>query len=506
MEYDTSSCARRAPSRFAQADISQACPGVKSPVVPKGVLFFSLLASMLYALDAHGQLSLRIKVPSVVGSVVDEAGQPVAGARVFVENKPHWQDIEWRASIPETNDVLGRSITDAAGDFKIDWSVQEVSAISNIDGGAVLVVFAPGHAIAFRVFSLLYPQDFRAIQLTPGDELAGRVLDENGHPLAGAQVLLDGIYRDVKSIHFLSTMNGILSLIHSSLRPRTKSDVNGNFRLSGLPSGHIALLQVTHPSYPSMRRFQPIDANSPRGIKTITGSFADWYTEYGEPLRMRPEKKSSVLALDKESDLPVSGLDICASFSGERFTTDEHGRADVQGRSGEFDRFFARKRGESVWNRVFYSPDDPSKTLRIARSRVVSGIVRDEVSGRGIEGVGVFTSSPGRYDFEETLTDRDGRYSLSIYSPNPKIELHGPKAPYELPVQRLSTSTDETHAETNPAIHRRVLRLLEGDVSNVDFAIPRYPPVEIQVRDPAGMPLAKSSFWLTSRSSEPLTN
>ncbi len=451
------------------------------------------------AMSGLAQVSLRQTVPDVAGMVVDGMGNPVQGAQVLVEDNPYSLDIDWLASMPERDFVLGSATTDALGRFRIAWRVKEVNALDNYNHSAVLVVSARGYAIAHRNFTLNWVQDFREIKLAAGVDCIGHVVDESGRPLGDAQVLLDGVYRDMGRIHFLSSSDGILSFIGRTSRPQTKTDADGRFRIPGLSSGEMVLLRINHPEFPSVRKFHPIDAASPGKMQSTenTGEFGNWYTEYGKQIRMRAGKSITVKAVDNASGSPLPGVEICSHLSGHSVTTDDNGVAkwlhsDLQDSTQKRESHlvvYVRKPGESRWYMEGVPNESAMNELRIRSTRIVSGHVRDKETSKGIEGVGVSIGARGRSDYEWTTTAADGRYSLSSFQPSARVEVHGPRSPYILPVWKYSSSTEEAHAKLDPAIHRREVSLLKNDVTDVDFSILRYAPIELLVLDQSGNPL-----------------
>ncbi|MCY3002249.1 MAG: carboxypeptidase-like regulatory domain-containing protein [Planctomycetota bacterium] len=153
----------------------------------------------------------------VSGTVLDERGAPLEGARV-----------EWRVQGEERSILLagGRSGADGRFDFDVERTGEEASFRD-----AFLVVEFPGLAPT-RVEQLLAPdEDFELgpVHVYPFAELHGRVTTIGGEPVQGAR------------IHAAQGRVTAPSPDTWSLAPIATTDANGAFACRNVPSGVVTL-------------------------------------------------------------------------------------------------------------------------------------------------------------------------------------------------------------------------------------------------------------------------
>ena len=464
----------------------------------------------LLATTAQAQPDIMCKPADFQGRIVDQNGSPVAGAKVLVQNAPYTQDIEWYATQPEEDLLLGEATSDANGRYRIKWRVKSVSAMNNTSAKVDVLVMKPNYAIAFRESSLWWDR-YLPFELAPEFEHVGKVLDDQGLPLADAEVRVDNIYNDLLWANrgtVFSMDDDVCSMMISSLRPRTRTDKDGNYRLQGLASGQIVLLQVTHPKFPSIRRMQPVDEKSPKTIQERLNEedqFGRWYNSYGKPLQMLPGKLVKLVAIEQVTDKPLANLEVCRWFSGESAKCDQDGKLEVwlpeekpQSRSFGQSRFYARRPGDRFWSPAFLTAaegDAPAK-LMVPPRRLISGYVRDQETQKGLEGIGVYFVNPNEKSW--TFTDRNGHYTLSAHGKLSTVKLSGPKRAYDLPVRRWTNQKEEPSREADDALHTRTIRFAIDQLNaTADFAIPKLPKLKVRVIDRHGNPLAKTKVQLS---------
>ena len=144
----------------------------------------------------------RVQGITVTGRVLDQARQPIAGARVA------------RGSDLRGTEVIGEATTDATGRF----AMRGVSP-----GELVLTVQAAGHApnlISLKAEPGMQPVEF---QLGRGHTILGRIVDAHDKPIAGAPISAD-------------EWRG-----HHSLRWNTRTDPEGRFRWDDAPADAVMI-------------------------------------------------------------------------------------------------------------------------------------------------------------------------------------------------------------------------------------------------------------------------
>lgn len=476
----------------------------------RSIAILCLLA--IFASLAQAQPELVCKPADIQGRVVGSTGEPIAGAKVLVQNAPYTQNVTWYATQPEENLLLGEATSDEEGRYRIKWRVKEVSALQNTSVRAVILVMKQDYAIAFRETSL-WQERYIEFKLKPDVEHVGKVLDDQGKPLADAEVRVDMIFNDIEWVDrgaVFSSDDDVCSMMISSLRPRTKTDKDGNYRLLGLATGQVILLQVTHPKFPPIRRMQPVDEKSPMSIKERLGEnddFGPWYNSYRKPLQMLPGKLGKIKAVEELTGNALANVEVCRYFLAESTKSDQDGQFEYwlpekANRRFGFgnSEYYARRPGDKVWSQAFLTVgegDAPSE-LVVPLRRTITGHVRDQASGKGIEGVAVYFMNPNEKG--STFTDRDGHYSLPAYSTLNTIVLGGPKLAFDLPVDRWSSQTEEPSREIDDQLHRRTINFKRDQLNaEVGFAIPKRPKLQVRVVDAEGKALPRTEVKLRSR-------
>lgn len=125
------------------------------------------------------ELRLGQPTKTIVGSVVDVRGRPLAGARVTNSVRQLPEPLERGLQARDLRPAPRSVETDAEGAFRI------------VSIGSQLVVEAPGHAPwQGRVQAGPDPEVLVRVRLTEGTRLAGEVVDSDGRPLAGGRIRL----------------------------------------------------------------------------------------------------------------------------------------------------------------------------------------------------------------------------------------------------------------------------------------------------------------------------
>ncbi len=157
----------------------------------------------------------------ILGVVVDQAGAPVAGARIQVIG-------------------AGGEPTESYEDGRF-----VVADLSGGEGALFVDAGEGGSAWLAQIDSTLGGEEERIVRLEPRRSLAGRVVDETGAPVEGALVSLRGDRELAREGEESLTCLGLLS------SERGATDAEGRFAFDKLWPGRFAL-EVSHPDEPDL--------------------------------------------------------------------------------------------------------------------------------------------------------------------------------------------------------------------------------------------------------------
>jgi protocatechuate 3,4-dioxygenase beta subunit len=214
-------------------------------------------------------------VKALAGTVVDEAGGPVASARVLVAGT--------EAMLEEDALHVAETRTAANGAFKTPEAP---------DGPRTITVVAPGFVPSTRV--QIEPRAEERIVLARGGTVRGLVTDAAGKPSAGAIVLCEGL--------------GI------------ETDAAGGFRLAGIPPGVHSVVALRGEDLAARRDDVRIRKNE----------------EVEIPLRLAKASAVTGLVVEEGTRRPLSGVRISINEAGRfligRSAAARRGRTDAKGR------------------------------------------------------------------------------------------------------------------------------------------------------------------------------
>lgn len=168
-----------------------------------------------------------LKLPAagaIEGRVTDTRGTPIEGAEVNVAEA---KDLSHGLNLSMS---LGDALMAENGLQSARTGPDGIFSVPGLKSGARfdLRVQHPGYAEAKLAGVEAPTQDPVQIELKAGHRLAGRVVDTEGEPVAGASLI------------WIERTEGIAGLIGSQ-RPLGESDAEGRFRADGLPAGSLDL-------------------------------------------------------------------------------------------------------------------------------------------------------------------------------------------------------------------------------------------------------------------------
>ncbi len=190
--------------------------------VPAGHVYARLLRGSedgtRVPVDGEAEIVLRLHEGiRVVGEVVDAFDRPIPEAEVWVSER-------WR---PDTGHVVKRA--DRAGRFVLDHLTTDHFVGVRAEG------LAPSHLLPVRGT----PGEERAMRFALVDRagvVTGRVVDQDGDPLAGASVLV-GEEQNNGPDTVVSLASGLV--VPSAPPQRLRTDVDGRFEAAFAPRGEV---------------------------------------------------------------------------------------------------------------------------------------------------------------------------------------------------------------------------------------------------------------------------
>lgn len=378
--------------------------------------------------------TLPVPRGSTIGGVVhDEAGNPISGARVFVQffRMGDSSDREFQAERPGILiEDFPSAITDAAGRWRFS-SASRTNADYSIG-----VRHEQFPAVSFgleesarsgRTEVLLKLADLRAgtavMELKSGLGLSGVVLDIEGRPIQEALVSF-GRFADMGN-------------------PTRKSLGDGSFHFQGLSAGSH-LITVTAPMFAPER--MPVQVN---GSATPV------------EVRLKPGKLLRVRVVD-ENHQPVPGAKV--QLQGWRGyntldwggVTDESGRLEWNSAPHDELEIVVLKPGFAYSRENRITADEAEHTITLKRPLVVSGFVVDAETKLPIERFKVISGrNVGNWDRLFLVNGTNGSYQIRIdelgrfpqlrfeaegYEPfeSPPFKLQPREVAYDIQMQKLS--------------------------------------------------------------------
>ncbi len=440
------------------------------------------------------------------GTVHDPNGKPVAGATVHLRE---WSTYRG-GSDPYTrnpNDIIATTQTDAQGAFRFE----KVPAKPLSDQWLKqvpwdVVVVAKPYAIAWRHLDAAQESKPFTFHLTPEARISGQVTDQQGRPVANAEVRI-GVIQPLGSDASCGAYADpdVLDLQRSRLMDVAKTDAEGRVTIGGLPSGLLMRLGIYHDAFRGDTTFvattdkpQPdmeipdYENGIPKKGKTIKVECGRFAVALAPPL---PKLIGRVLAADTKK--PLAGARI-TGWGVPTTLTDQDGQ------------FVLREARQSQCRAIVYSPEgsdylgrlviidvprDKKEThvdIELPRGEVVSGIVVDD-AGQGVAGVAAgFDSGVGMSISEKTAervlpsyqkTGRDGRFRIAVPAGKGKVVISGPVPGYDVPrwVER----------EPDDAFSREINVAAGQPSPEAKFTVQRMASV------PEEKPAARRDDWLT---------
>jgi RNA polymerase sigma factor (sigma-70 family) len=438
--------------------------GLSRRAVVVGVLALGLLAVSVAAPADKPAAEQPAKTPApaieqpagpivtVAGQVVDAAGKPVAGAKLFL--------CQGRDSAPTP---APQPAADADGRFRFTLGPPPVGYSQRS-----LLAAAPGHGCDWaEVGKVLYGE--LTLRLPEDVPIAGLVLDLEGQPVAGAAVRVAEVTTTSNDslADFLSawqTEKGEPAQPFRLLRrrvilgpapaplPAVTTDASGRFTLRGVGRDRVAILHVRGRGVADQLAYVALRP----GFAPTPPTDGRYHLFGPEPvIALGPSKPVEGVVCDAKTGRPLAGVHVVAHLDSFVFWFPVEVTTDAQGRY-RFDGLVKRPKRELTLRPALGEPYLARKLeltdtaglapitadAELTRGVLVSGRLFDRVTGRPARGYvhyrALVTNPTARtvpdYEgIEGALTDEAGRYRLPAL-PGPGVLLvqthdgtsHGP--------------------------------------------------------------------------------
>jgi len=387
-------------------------------------------------IELPGSLELRYEAGTTIGGIVkDEAGRPIAGAKVSVsapvkekDNFQHW---------------LGFPKTDAEGRWRLD---EAPGVLAGVSVRVEHPDYRPGWAEASR--------DLAAVSvLKKGLSVTGRILDLEGKPIAGASAVIG---HDV----------------WGSDPPTARADASGVFTLNNCPEGP-SVVTVQAPGF----------APELRDVRVGDGS---------EPIEFRlgPSATLRIRVVDRDGKPVVGAFFAADTWRGHRSiqfraNTDAEGRIVWKDAPKDVVLCDMGTAGLMARRRVPLTASDSEQAITLDPELVISGRVTEASTGKPIPEFRIVMGN--RFEGQERIywyrgegsMYADGKYTFKLTEPS---------AAYFVRVEAIGYRP----------VDSRAIRSDEGRQS-IDFALDRTDALSGIVLAPDGRPAAGVEVAMATR-------
>jgi RNA polymerase sigma factor (sigma-70 family) len=375
----------------------------------------------------------------VRGRVLDPDGKPVAGAKLYLNTyKPDVVDYPVRAS------------SGADGRFAFSFNRSELNSTwTDTPTGTVITV---AKEFGCDLATVGRPGDAGelTLRLVKDVPLSGRVLDQEGNPVAGATVSVTGIQaykgedltpalvefrKDFPVTSPVKVWSGPLPGPAASVT----TGADGRFRLSGIGRERLVDLKVEGPGIEYVRLQAMTRAGEPvvnsNSRKIVHPKIYDATFDY----LAAPARPIRGVVRDKATGKPVPGVRVESYGTTRTVQTDENGRYELPGhaKSRDYHLMAIPPAGQPYFTANVRPPDTPGFTplvtdIELVRGILVRGRVTDSETGQPIRGADVrcFAIYPnpnaregigeGMSGVSSATTGPDGSYAV-VALPGPGV-------------------------------------------------------------------------------------
>jgi RNA polymerase sigma factor (sigma-70 family) len=309
----------------------------------------------------------------VSGRVLDSAGKPFAGAKLYVgySARRYGRDFTVRQTVYPL-----RATSGAEGWFHFAFARSELDARWLDDSRPAVMAVAGGYGPAWAEIGEPGRGAELSLKLVEDLPVDGRILDQNRQPVAGARVLVVDVTRDSEEEVTRFLQGGIDSWSPRSWRgplpgqpPGVTTDADGRFRLTGLGRDRVVHLALVGPTISHSTLAAVTRPPSPTPFFAgIHGAAFDYVA--------RPSLSIRGVVRDQATGQPVAGVKLTAAGYGSTALTDEDGRYELPGCS-RAERYFVYAQpqaGQPYFAASAGVPDAPGLDSLTANLELVGGI------------------------------------------------------------------------------------------------------------------------------------
>jgi len=450
------------------------------------VFTFLFLVSSVFAGAREALPTLRCVDPGipaapapVTGRVIDAHGQPLENARVTL----YQTALGGMASLPKVTTVQ-EVVTGADGRYCLTPAQD-----AGCDLTRFVIVRKEGLAWGWVTW-LLPASPGSDIVLGPPTELAGDVVDENGRPLAGADVhIAVAVMGEVKNRRILAAP-GLLS---------ARTDEHGHFVFPNLPGDATVEFLVRRPgqvAFSTLAQAVFCDSSPASFTRLLCGEACGRFAPGQAGIKLVLPRAASIrgVVIETTSGKPVRGVRVASRtdrvkdgfLPPDPVTTADDGVFHLDGLApGRHMVHLATTRGQvAEWAGdpvpVDLQPEEMKTGVRleVAKGGILEALVK-EAGGKPVAKAIVRMSHAQRDTSFHGTTDENGLARVRV-----------PTGPYRvfLPIQ------------PGYALQCREERVTigEDETQRIEFVLRVKPMVSGTVRDEAGHPLAGAAIQVTS--------
>jgi RNA polymerase sigma factor (sigma-70 family) len=327
---------------------------------------------------------------TVSGRVLGPDGKPFAGAKLYLDS-----------SGPKAKTSPARATSGEDGRFQFSFAKSELDRTFSDNPTVRVLATAKGHGFDVTTFGQAGESEL-TLHLVRDQPISGRVLDQEGRPVAGARVRVTEV-RAYKGEDLKEELEDILKGGAGTLPAKfwtsplpdhpafLTTAADGKFRLTGLGRERIVGLIVEGPSIEyariqaMTRAGKPVVNPSPdwHPVQRIYGATFDYLAAPSRPIRG--------VVRDKETGKPVAGVRIETTGTTHTAQSDRDGRYELLGyaKAKEYHVTAVPAQGQPYFRAEARFPDAPGFApldgdIELVRGIAIRGRVTDKETGKPI--------------------------------------------------------------------------------------------------------------------------